>query len=153
MNLIFSGCKYSWKNSLHIYSLPPDAAFLEKFHQSRLLSVLQNGLFLQNNRQSKEQEHKDHPNVGQSLRDYDILRRNRGSSLSIIARTLYSTFDIPVQESEHPEHLYVYKKVKKYVQLTPAHSHDYSKSLTLHNKFSFHRQGLIPHFVFLQHVP
>lgn len=25
MNLIFPGCKYSWTNSLHIYSLHPDA--------------------------------------------------------------------------------------------------------------------------------
>lgn len=68
-------------------------------------------------------------------------------------RTLFSMFDIPVQESEQPEHLYVYKKVKKYVQLIAAHSHDYSESLTLHNKFNFHRQRLIPYFVFLQHVP
>lgn len=62
-------------------------------------------------------------------------------------------FDIPVQESEQPEYLYLYKKVKKYVQLAAAQSHDYSENLTLHSKFNFHRQGLIPHFVFLQHVP
>lgn len=64
MNLIFSGCKCTLYLPSHIF-IAPDATFLEKFHQSCLLSVLQNGLFLQN----KEQEHEDHHNVGQSSQD------------------------------------------------------------------------------------
>jgi len=82
----FQGYKYSWTNSLHIYSLPADATYLAKFHQYRswLFSVLQNGLFFKNNRQSREKNTKT-ITVWYTFKTLRHPQRYQGTSLSVIA--------------------------------------------------------------------
>lgn len=149
MNLIFSGCKYRWSNSLHIYSLPQMQLSWKNFIKVDFLVSYKMAFSCRTRNKNMK-----------IITMWDSLHKIKTSSkdpeVAVYLsqhRTLFSMFNIPVQESEQPEHLHIYKKVKKYVQLTAAHTCDYSKSLTLHSKFNFHRQRLIPHFVFLQDVP